>query len=205
MYLKQLNNLSEVSVFGDYVKFVKLNVSQTDHKDAEDRYNEKNSEELTQMIDRAVDTFFDNHVIKFTAMGKETSLPIPNNVEEFVGRKKRKGGGGMGGGGGHDGGDGFGKKKMMMMAMMCMKMKMMMMIPAMMGMMGMMSFKGMMFSMMSFMLSKMMLLMKILEKKGGAGAGGLGGGGDGGVGKTTAAVAEEEVTTQMDNGKADPY
>uniref|UniRef100_A0A2H1VUU0 SFRICE_033752 n=1 Tax=Spodoptera frugiperda TaxID=7108 RepID=A0A2H1VUU0_SPOFR len=108
---------------------------------------------------------------------------MPNNVEEFVGRKKRKGGGGGGGGGGHDhdGGDGFGKKKMMMMAMMCMKMKLMMMVPAMMGMMGMMSFKGMMFSMMSFMLSKMMLLMKILEKKGGAGGGGGGGGGgDGG-------------------------
>ncbi|CAH0401537.1 unnamed protein product [Chilo suppressalis] len=124
------------------------------------------------MIDRAVDKFFSNHVMKFSALGKDVS--VPNTVDEFVGRKRRKGGGG----GGHGGGDDGGKKKMMMMAMMCMKMKLMMMVPAMMGMMGMMSFKGMMFSMMSFMIAKMMLLMKILEKKGGGGGGG--GGGDGG-------------------------
>ncbi|CAB3222916.1 unnamed protein product [Arctia plantaginis] len=176
-YLKQLNNLSEVPVVGDYVKFVRLNTTKLEKtNETEERTEEKDSEELTHMIDKAIDSFFDNHVVKFNALGRD--FAIPKNVEEFVGRKKRKGGGGGGDMlGGHDSGH-FGHKKMMMMAMMCMKMKMMMMLPAMMGMMGMMSFKGMMFSMMSFMISKMMLLMKILEKKGGAG--GLGGGGGGG-------------------------
>ncbi|CAH2268241.1 jg22300 [Pararge aegeria aegeria] len=174
LYLKELNRLNEISVIGDYVKFVKLNNSENFNY-AEDTSLTvgQSSDELAFMIDKAVDKFFDNHLIRFSALGKD--VLVPNKVEEFVGRKKRKGGGG----GGHGGGDGDGgKKKMMMMAMMCMKMKLMMMVPAMMGMMGMMSFKGMMFSMMSFMISKMMLLMKILEKKGG-GAGG-GGGADGG-------------------------
>ncbi|CAH0721089.1 unnamed protein product, partial [Brenthis ino] len=170
LYLKELNKLNEVSVIGDYVKFVKLNT--TGNVDEEDTFQSSSTDELSYMIDKAVDHFFDNHLIRFRAMGRD--VLVPNEVEEFVGRKKRKGGGGGGGG---DGGDG-GKKKMMMMVMMCMKMKLMMMLPAMMGMMGMMSFKGMMFSMMSFMISKMMLLMKILEKKGGGGSGG--GGGDGG-------------------------
>ncbi|CAG9794902.1 unnamed protein product [Diatraea saccharalis] len=170
-YLKELNKLPEVSVIGDYVKFVKLNISE-DNELMDKDIELDDSEELSFMIDKAVDNFFNNHVMKFSALGKNIS--VPNTVEEFVGRKKRKGGGG----GGHGGGDDGGKKKMMMMAMMCMKMKLMMMVPAMMGMMGMMSFKGMMFSMMSFMIAKMMLLMKILEKKGGGGGGG--GGGDGG-------------------------
>ncbi|CAH2097074.1 unnamed protein product [Euphydryas editha] len=166
LYLKELNRLNEISVIGDYVKFVKLNTSDS-VVDEED--SGESSDELSYMIDKAVDNFFDNHLIRFRALGKD--VLIPNKVEEFVGRKRRKGGGGGHGG---DGGDG-GKKKMMMMAMMCMKMKLMVMVPAMMGMMGMMSFKGMMFSMMSFMISKMMLLMKILEKKGGGGSGGGGG------------------------------
>uniref|UniRef100_A0A2A4IZ01 Uncharacterized protein n=1 Tax=Heliothis virescens TaxID=7102 RepID=A0A2A4IZ01_HELVI len=88
MYLKQLNNLSEVSVIGDYVKFVKLNTSKVEeNKDIEENLSENNSEELTHMIDRAIDNFFDNHIIRFSALGRETSLPITNN-EEFVGRKK---------------------------------------------------------------------------------------------------------------------
>ncbi|XP_053619733.1 uncharacterized protein LOC128680537 isoform X1 [Plodia interpunctella] len=154
---------------------VKLNATNINtHED--DVIEDNNSEKLSFLIDDAIDKFFDSHIIKFSALGKNIS--VPNSVDGFVGRKKRKGGGGggMGHGGGHDHDDG-GKKKMMMMAMMCMKMKLMMMVPAMMGMMGMMSFKGMMFSMMSFMISKMMLLMKILEKKG---IGGGSGGGDAG-------------------------
>ncbi|XP_053619734.1 uncharacterized protein LOC128680537 isoform X2 [Plodia interpunctella] len=175
VYLKELNKLREVSVIGNYVKFVKLNATNINtHED--DVIEDNNSEKLSFLIDDAIDKFFDSHIIKFSALGKNIS--VPNSVDGFVGRKKRKGGGGggMGHGGGHDHDDG-GKKKMMMMAMMCMKMKLMMMVPAMMGMMGMMSFKGMMFSMMSFMISKMMLLMKILEKKG---IGGGSGGGDAG-------------------------
>ncbi|CAK1541129.1 unnamed protein product [Leptosia nina] len=122
-------------------------------------FESNDTQELSDQIDNTVDNFFENHLIRFSALGKDVILP--HTVETFVGRKKRKGGGG------HGGGDDGGKKKMFMMAMMCMKMKMMMMVPAMMGMMGMMSFKGMMFSMMSFMMTKLMLLMKLLEKKGG--------------------------------------
>ncbi|XP_060806882.1 uncharacterized protein LOC132903234 [Amyelois transitella] len=154
---------------------LKFRATTSENQTDEDTTDENDSEKLSLFIDRAVDMFFDNHIIKFSALGRNMS--IPNSVEGFVGRKKRKGGGGGGGHGGFGHDDG-GKKKMMMMAMMCMKMKLMMMVPAMMGMMGMMSFKGMMFSMMSFMISKMMLLMKILEKKGSFGGGG--GGGDGG-------------------------
>ncbi|KAJ2940539.1 hypothetical protein O0L34_g6474 [Tuta absoluta] len=164
VYLKELNKLSEVSIIGDYVKFVKIN--ETTQKQVYQGETEvladQNSEELSLSIDQAVDDFFNNHVLKFKALGRDVS--VPNSVEEFVGRKRKGGGGGGGGGGGHGHEDG-GKKKMMMMAMMCMKMKLMMMVPAMMGMMGMMSFKGMMFSMMSFMVSK------------GWAAGGGGGGG----------------------------
>ncbi|CAH4036964.1 unnamed protein product [Pieris brassicae] len=163
LYLKSLNRLSEVSIIGDYVKFVKINATESKEEDIES----ENSNELSVVIDKTVDNFFDNHLIRFSALGKDVLMP--NTVEKFVGRKKRKGGGG----GGHGGDDG-GKKKMFMMAMMCMKMKMMVMVPAMMGMMGMMSFKGMMFSMMSYMVSKMLLLMKLLEKKGGGGGGGAG-------------------------------
>nr|ACY06909.1 putative cuticle protein CPG30 [Bombyx mori] len=145
-YLKVLNGLSEVSVFGDYVKFVKFNSSKLE----EDKppVNTTDTAQLASLIDEAVDNFFATHTLRVKALGRELSMT--RGVNEFVGRKKRKGGGG----GGDHGGDHDGKKKMMMMAMMCMKMKMMMMIPAMMGMMGMMSFKGMMFSMMSFMISK---------------------------------------------------
>ena len=61
---------------------MKLNTSTTkveENKDVEDHFTEKNSEELTHMIDRAIDYFFDSHIIRFSALGKETSLPIPNN------------------------------------------------------------------------------------------------------------------------------
>ncbi|KOB76551.1 putative Osiris [Operophtera brumata] len=55
---------------------------------------------LSEVIDKAIDNFFDNHVLKVYALGR--NITMPRNVEEFVGRKKRKGGGG--GGGGHDDG-----------------------------------------------------------------------------------------------------
>lgn len=59
---------------------VKLNTSKVEeNKDTDDHFTEKNSEELTHMIDRAIDHFFDNHIIRFSALGRETSLPIPNN------------------------------------------------------------------------------------------------------------------------------
>lgn len=59
---------------------VKLNTSKVEaDKEKDDHYTENSSEELTHMIDGAIDHFFDNHIIRVSALGKETSLPMPNN------------------------------------------------------------------------------------------------------------------------------
>ncbi|KAL4708597.1 hypothetical protein ACJJTC_014205 [Scirpophaga incertulas] len=58
----------EVSVIGDYVKFIKVNASEPDEVIETEQVT---SDELSFMIDAAIDKFFHNHVMKFTALGKD--------------------------------------------------------------------------------------------------------------------------------------
>lgn len=41
----------------------------------------ENSEELSILIDNAVDKFFNNHVLKFNAFGKDVAVPNTGNIK----------------------------------------------------------------------------------------------------------------------------
>lgn len=61
---------NEVIIF----KFtVKLNTSENVFDN--DTYKPKNTDEFSYMIDRAVDKFFENHLIRFSALGKDVLVP----------------------------------------------------------------------------------------------------------------------------------
>lgn len=59
-----------------YGVLVKLNQSDN-FSDGEDPSHEpgQTSDELAYMIDKAVDNFFDNHLIRFSALGKDVLVP----------------------------------------------------------------------------------------------------------------------------------
>lgn len=55
---------------------VKLNSTKIEeNNETKEQTEDKDSEELTHMIDKAIDSFFDNHVVKFNALGRDFEIP----------------------------------------------------------------------------------------------------------------------------------
>lgn len=52
-----------------------MKVNKSDDEAAADEIKTGESEELAFMIDKAIDQFFDNHVLKFYALGRNISMP----------------------------------------------------------------------------------------------------------------------------------
>lgn len=103
LYLNALNDIGEVPVLGDYVKFgkeysiifnkfyteiskiidnvlyflVKINTTGLNNEDQDENLIEKqtNTHELSIMIDKAVNNFFDKHVMRINSISKDISVP----------------------------------------------------------------------------------------------------------------------------------
>lgn len=57
-----------------------MKTNETENDYLEDSIDEeaaksKNAEDLSYVIDRAVDMFFNNHILKFNALGKDIAMP----------------------------------------------------------------------------------------------------------------------------------
>lgn len=70
VYALNFNNVISVKVYS----------SESDDSNSEEDTREKTSEDLSFMIDRAVDNFFNNHVMKFSALGRDVSVPNTGKI-----------------------------------------------------------------------------------------------------------------------------
>lgn len=65
---------SRVAVFLLFYLYFLVKVNTTVLSD-DDGSDTGNTDELAFLIDKAVDAFFDNHVLKFNALGRDISIP----------------------------------------------------------------------------------------------------------------------------------
>lgn len=66
----------------NYKFSVKLNTSENIYDNV--TYEPKNTDEFSYMIDKAVDKFFENHLIRFSALGKDVIVPHKGIYIRFI-------------------------------------------------------------------------------------------------------------------------